>query len=200
MAGGVAGGLPTAARVLAHDENDAADVLLAVAALRGTVLSGVVLARPTSLTPAVQKVIVDAIEAGNYRETAAALAGIHRNTIRNWLVRGESEESGQYHEFLCAIEKAEATAEAKLLEEIKTAQPSIPGEGGRGADLWQTKAWIMERRWPKRWAARVRVAVSEELDALTEKLRAKLDAETFAKVVDATREEAASGAATPTAH
>jgi len=42
------------------------------------------MARPTKLTPAVQKKIVDAIKAGNYMETAAAYAGISKQTLYNW--------------------------------------------------------------------------------------------------------------------
>lgn len=36
-------------------------------------------------------VIVASIERGDYKITAAALAGIHRQTLDNWLTRGEAE-------------------------------------------------------------------------------------------------------------
>ena len=40
------------------------------------------------LTPRVQKVICDAIEAGHYNEAAAEAAGIARRTLYAWLDRG----------------------------------------------------------------------------------------------------------------
>jgi transposase len=145
--------------------------------------------RPTSLTPEVQAVVIEAIKRGNYRDTAAKLAGVTRQTLWNWEQRGETGEA-PYAAFFDALQKAEAEAESMLLEEIRHAQPSIPGEGGRGADLWQAKAWLMERRWPKRWAQRVRQAVTEELDAFTDRLQKKLDEATYRRVLDASREDA----------
>lgn len=126
--------------------------------------------RPTSLTPDVERRILTALRGGNYRETAAQAAGVHRNSIRNWLERGEAGEE-PYASFLCAVEKAEAYGERKLLRAIRA-----------GCDGWQSKAWIMERRWPGRWSGRVRVTVSDHVDALTAKLKA--DPELHRKVVD----------------
>jgi hypothetical protein len=145
--------------------------------------------RPTSLTPEVHEAIVESIRAGSYRSTAAAKAGVHRNRLAEWEGRGESGEE-PYAAFACALQKAEAEAEERLLDEIRNAQPSVTGEGGHGPDLWQAKAWIMERRWPKRWAARVRQAVTEELDAFTDRLQRKLDEATYRRVLDASREDA----------
>lgn len=147
------------------------------------------MARPISLTPAVQETILAAIRAGNYKATACAKAGIHRDTLHGWEQRAATGEE-PFASFSDALQKAEAEGEATLLDEIRCAQPSIPGEGGRGADIWQAKAWILERRWPKRWAARVRQQVTEELDAFTDRLQRRLDEATYRKVLDASREDA----------
>lgn len=144
--------------------------------------------RPTLLTPEVQAVLVEAIRKGHYRETAAHLAGVTRRTLNNWEQRGETGEA-PYAEFFLAIKKAEAEAEDTLLGEIRAAQPAVSGPGGAGADLWQARAWVMERRWPSRWGGRVRATVNDELAAVLKRIEAKLDPETFAKVVDATRED-----------
>ncbi len=143
--------------------------------------------RPTDLTPEVQATVIAAIRRGNYRDTAAKLAGITRQTIWNWEKRGEAGEA-PYAEFFDALQKAESESEDSLLAEIRNAQPAE--KGGQGADLWQAKAWIMERRWPKRWAQRVRQAVTEELDAFTDRLQRKLDEATYRRVLDASREDA----------
>jgi hypothetical protein len=149
--------------------------------------------RPTSLTPEVQTAIVEALRAGNYRSTAAAAAGVHRNSLINWEKWGE-EGKAPYAEFLCAMQKAEAEAEMTLLAELRAAQPGTPGVSG--ADVWTTKAWILERRFSSRWCARVKQQVAERVDDLTSKLKA--DPELHRKVVDVlTDQEHSANGATP---
>lgn len=142
--------------------------------------------RPTSFTPEVGETIIAAITAGNYKATACAAAGIHRDTLNEWERRGSHGEE-PYASFANALMIAEAKAEMALLAEIKSAQPAVVQS--HGADVWQSRAWIMERRWPKRWGGRVRLSVTEELGSLLDRLQKNLDAETFAKVVHATRED-----------
>lgn len=157
------------------------------------------MARPTLLTQEVQMLVVASLRNGNYRRVAARLAGISERTLYNWEERGETGEE-PYASFLQAMKSAEAESEAELLTEIRGAQPAIPGEGGRGADIWQAKAWIMERRWPSRWGGRVRATVDSELAAVLKRIEAKLDPETFAKVVDATREDASASSGAEQRH
>jgi hypothetical protein len=143
--------------------------------------------RPTSLTPEVQKRICQALRAGNYRETACAAGGIHKDSFYTWLKRGASGEEEPYASFVVAVEKAEAAGEKKLLREIRS-----------GVDNWQSRAWILERRWPGRWSGRVRVTVSDHVDALTAKLKA--DPELHRKVADVLaldQDPAANGAGAP---
>jgi uncharacterized protein CbrC (UPF0167 family) len=139
----------------------------------------------------VQAAILEAIEAGNYKSTAAQAAGIHRDTLNGWELRGKAGEE-PYASFSDALLKAEAKAEMDLLAEIKAARPGITGV--QGADLWQARCWVMERRFASRWCARVKQQVTEHVDALTEKLKA--DPELHRKVIDvlADQEPAASGA------
>lgn len=145
--------------------------------------------RPTSLTAEVQEAILTALEAGNYRSTAAAAAGIHRNTLGNWEKWGE-EGKAPYADFLVAMQQAEAKGEMQLLAEIRDARPGVPGVSG--ADVWQAKAWMLERRFATRWCARVKQQVAENVDALTSKLKA--DPELHRKVLDViAAEEPAAG-------
>jgi hypothetical protein len=151
--------------------------------------------RPTSLTPEVQATIVAAVEAGNYRVTACASAGIHRHTLQNWEKWG-LEGKAPYQEFLAALLKAEAKSEIDLLAEIRGAQPGIPGVSG--ADIWTAKAWMLERRFASRWCARVRQQVAEHVDALTEKLKA--DPELHRRVVDVLADQEPSASSTSGTH
>ncbi len=153
------------------------------------------MSRPTSLTPEVHKAIVDAIGAGNYRSTAAAAAGVHRNRMAEWEKRGETGEE-PYAAFTCALQTAEAQAEVKLLAEIRGAQAGTPGVSG--ADLWQAKAWVMERRFASRWCARVKQQVAENVEALTAKLKA--DPDLHRKVVDVLADQESSATGSGASH
>lgn len=148
--------------------------------------------RPTLLTPEVQARIVEALRKGNYRSTAAAAAGIHRNTLVNW-EKWADEGKAPYVDFLTAMQQAEAEAEMEGLARIRDAKAGTPGVSG--ADPWQKDAWFMERRYASRWCARVKQQVQENVEALTSKLKA--DPELHRKVVDvlATDEEASGGSA-----
>jgi hypothetical protein len=115
--------------------------------------------RPTSLTPELAKRILASIRAGNYKSTACQAAGIHRDTLNDWEHRGARGEE-PYAEFSDALQKAEATAERKLLRQIRL-----------GVDGWQSKAWIMERRWPAKWGGRVRTVVNDEVATLLAKVQ-----------------------------
>jgi hypothetical protein len=77
---------------------------------------------------------------------------------------------------LAAIEKAESTGESELLSQVEKAKPG-----------WQSKAWMLERRWPHRWAARVRTVIAEEVEGLEKKL--KKDPALAAKVRDVLTDE-----------
>lgn len=128
--------------------------------------------RPTSLTPEVAKAICDTIEAGNYRSVACAAAGISRATLVNWERLG-AEGKAPYADFLAELQSAEARFEIKIVGELRNAVKGIPGESS--ADLWQSKAWLLERRFASRWCARVKQQTAENVDALAQKLKAKPD-------------------------
>jgi len=114
--------------------------------------------RKTILTPDKAKRIADLIAAGNDQETAAQAAGISKSTHYSWLSRGrlererlealenqedqesteeiEPEESERpFVEYLDAIEKALAEAEAGLVLHIRTA--------AKEPRTWQAAAWLL---------------------------------------------------------
>ena len=97
--------------------------------------------RPTKLTPEVQKTIVDALAAGVYLETAAAAAGISRETLNEWLRNGAKYKEGKQKVFSDAVKKALATTETRLVTTVNLAS----------ASQWQAAMALLERRWPQRW-------------------------------------------------
>ena len=105
--------------------------------------------RPSKLTPERAKRIVELIRAGNYAEVASKASGIGESTFYAWLERGRTARSGVYREFLEAVEKAAAEAEALYLERVRVAAAS-------GApSTWQAAAWWLERRFPRRYGRRI---------------------------------------------
>ena len=114
--------------------------------------------RPTALTPKIRDVILAYLKAGNYLETAAAAAGITKQTLHAWLRRGRAESArldnpkakanaaeALYLDFLLAAEEAMATAEAQDLAMI----------GAAATTQWQAAAWRLERKYPGKWGRRV---------------------------------------------
>jgi len=99
------------------------------------------MARPTKLTPAVRERIIKAVRAGNYAEAACRAAGISPSSYYRWMQRGETEESGIYHELHNAVRRAEAEAEVYAVAIIRRAM---------GED-WRAAMSYLERRYPSRW-------------------------------------------------
>lgn len=105
---------------------------------------GVAMGRPTKLTPEVQDRILQAIRAGNYRETAARYGGISPATFYRWLERGERARRGPFREFREAVERAESEAEVRYVAIVAKA----------ATDDVRAAQWWLEHRFPERWGRR----------------------------------------------
>lgn len=125
------------------------------------------MARPTKLKKKLADRIVAAVRAGAYIETAAAFAGVHKDTLYAWLRRGaEVEGKGLYGEFSDAIEKALAESELHFLEIIRKA-----AEGDAELDIqpqWQAAAWRLERKFPARWGRKDRHEIAGKVGVTLE--------------------------------
>lgn len=102
--------------------------------------------RPCKLTPEIQEKISEYLANGCYLETAAACAGIVKNTLYDWMrIAAKDNEEGKQTKFTSfsdAVEKAMAEAEMKDINRIEDAAKKN----------WFAAAWRLERRNPKRWA------------------------------------------------
>jgi transposase len=117
------------------------------------------MARPTKFSNEIKHKIITAIRAGNYIETASAYAGISKNTLYDWLRRGEREKQRveknprykirkseqPFVDFSDAVEKALAEAEVRDVAIIAKA----------AEEQWQAAAWRLERKFPDRWGRKV---------------------------------------------
>ena len=111
--------------------------------------------RPTKLTTELTEEIAKYLRAGNYIETTAALVGINRDSIYEWLKRGAAEQERLmknprarirkreqiFVEFSDTVKKAQAQSEAMLV-----------GLVGKAAEKnWTAAAWRLERKFPDKW-------------------------------------------------
>jgi hypothetical protein len=131
----------------------------------------------SALTPETHKLLVRLIGNGNYLEVAAAAAGIAEVTLKEWLVRGREEGVGKYYDFYIDVMQAEALKENDLLQRVEHAG-SIP-------EFWQASAWILARRFPKRWQEKVQLELANELERMLAHLEARLDTDTYTRVLEA---------------
>jgi transposase-like protein len=97
-------------------------------------------ARPTKLTPEVQKRITDAISTGVPREAAAAAAGIGETTLYRWLQLGQ-EGKAPYREFWEDLTRADYEYEAALVRQAN--RHAITDS--------RMCQWLLARKFPQRW-------------------------------------------------
>ena len=116
------------------------------------------MARPTKLTPDIQKRIGDNIALGLTYSLAAEAAGITYKTFNEYMNKGKIEKSGRHHEFYQHVQKCNAEGAKKLLERINEAAK---------AGNTQMCTWILERRFSEdfgRYEYRKMNVVSENLN------------------------------------
>ena len=77
--------------------------------------------RPTLISKTIIADICNALRAGAYIETAAALSGINKSTLYEWLKRGKQGSQGLHVEFSNAVKKAMAESELRDLINIDNA-------------------------------------------------------------------------------
>jgi hypothetical protein len=97
--------------------------------------------RPSKRTPEVKQMILEALRGGNYLETAAAYAGVHRSTLNRWM----NEDDPEFQDFRDAVEKARADAIVRNVGVVLAAAPKN----------WQAAAWWLERTNPDKYGRRV---------------------------------------------
>lgn len=137
--------------------------------------------------------VVQLVRAGNYIETAAAAAGISKETFHGWL-RRSAEAHGKLHrkerlnpldkacmEFSAAVDDAQAAAEAEDVahlqalgraRQVTTVTVQLDKDGDEVSRSQQTKQlgpdpavlmWRLERRFRPRWGRQVQVDGQVEL-------------------------------------
>lgn len=99
--------------------------------------------RPTKLTKERQEQIATLVERGHSMKAAARRAGIHPETLRRWLRRGEEQDEGLYADLADRMLRAVGASETSYVNSIKR----IAEEQG-DARLLMT---MLKQRHPETW-------------------------------------------------
>jgi hypothetical protein len=109
------------------------------------------------------KLLLQALNGGNYIEVACSFAGLAPSTVYRWLERGRAERASQelgnkanpeeieYLELCESVEKARATAVLRNVTIIQSA-----ANNGQ----WQAAAWWLERSMPNQYGRKIQAEVS----------------------------------------
>jgi hypothetical protein len=89
--------------------------------------------------------LFNALLDGNYRETAAKMAGITNRAIQIWMQRAD-EGDPRYDAFANVVRAAEALAESNAVRNVRAA--------GKDARFWAAEMTWLERRYPDKWGRR----------------------------------------------
>ena len=109
--------------------------------------------RKSKLTPEVQDKILLHLRLGAYVETAAACAGIHKDTFYDWMKRGARGQQ-PYAAFAEAVNRAIAESESRDLATVLKAS----------SKYWVAAAWRLERRFPERYGRFDRMKVEGKVE------------------------------------
>ncbi|NVJ20493.1 hypothetical protein HUW62_04555 [Myxococcus sp. AM011] len=112
------------------------------------------MARPTKLTPEIQKQICDYLRSGLFRRAASGLVGVDEQTLSRWFHRGASEARGPYREFFVAVNRAEAEFMQSATETLQAASTTNP----------KHVQWLLSRRFPELYGRRDNVEAKSPED------------------------------------
>lgn len=117
--------------------------------------------------------LLDNLRSGMSYQAAATQAGLALSTVNSWR---ESDE-----EFAELFDAAVDYAEAVMLAEIR--------QQGRAREDWRATAWILERRFPERWALRKEIDMSvnkksDGQDMVAAMIEQAVDAMTAGETID----------------
>jgi hypothetical protein len=98
-------------------------------------------ARPGRLQPNSPK-FLEQIENALPARAAAAQAGLHIDTVMEWLAKGRKEKTGKFSEFSERYTRARGIAQAKMIERVRLL----------GREDWRSEFSLLERMFPEDFA------------------------------------------------
>jgi hypothetical protein len=142
--------------------------------------------RPCKLTSELAARIVESIRKGAFLNAAAGSNGVHRLTVRDWIVRGTADaEAGletDFSVFATAVSRAQSEHEAEL------AATFTRGGDGKYPD-WRAQAFLVERRYEHWRLPKEQASVGISLTLSNEQVAALVDALRVADATDITPQQ-----------
>jgi hypothetical protein len=149
--------------------------------------------RITKLTPAIQDAIARAVTAGAPVVQAAELAGVGKETVMEWLRRGEGRDdrpsTPAYASFAQAVTHAKASDEIRriaridaaarggaVIHEKTTTYPDgrIVTERQVAPPDWRADSFHLERRYSERWGKKVQADLQVEVKRMVAEVAAEV--------------------------
>ena len=106
--------------------------------------------RKSKLSSKLTEELRQAISEGLHDSSACAICGIDPSTFYRWLRKGEEGESKEFSQFYQTIKKANAERERSWIRFISK------------DESWQSKAWLLERRFPQKWGRNQKADESQD--------------------------------------
>lgn len=140
--------------------------------------------KPSKLTTQLSTQLCKYLTLGMSPPQAAEMCGVHRNTMRYWLRRGEKEwldPDSHYAAFLKDVNKATAACMRRGLLLVNQA----------AEDDWKPAAWLLERRFPAQFAPKqmIEVRTQEAVEEILEALAQRLPNDVYMRVLNAVKDE-----------
>lgn len=124
------------------------------------------MSRVSKLTGELTEAIVGLVRSGDSPAVAAGATGVGRQTYYDWMNRGERGEE-PYASFRTAITRARDECESRLRASALSGDE--PGAGSWGPS--KAAFEVLSRRFPARWAPRVKHEITESQRLMLETLR-----------------------------
>jgi transposase-like protein len=160
--------------------------------------------RSPKLTPALQTAIVQAVTVGQSVVEAAALAGIAKSTVLQWLQRGEGRSrrgtQARYVDFVDAVSRARAVDEARRIARINQAaqggvvvhEKTTTFTDGRtvvertlAPPEWRADAFVLERRYAERWGRKVQADLTLQIQQMVQDVAQEMGVDPAALLAEA---------------
>ena len=115
--------------------------------------------RPPKINKEIIEKIYTCMVIGSSIESAAAYNGVCRNTLHNWLRKGNKQKSGIYRQFLRRVDEALGACEVRMLKIIEDAATGKPAKTNPDGSVtpglepnWKAAEFKLRNMFPHRWA------------------------------------------------
>ena len=137
---------------------------------------------PTKFNASRARALVERISQGATLTEAASVAGVHRATVRAWLLRARQPDAPrELAEFAAAMRDAELARKDLLIDQV------AKGMNIAGMPDWKASAWLLERLYPEEFARRTiqERVVRSELEQLLEDVEPHMSHEAWGELLRA---------------